>query len=135
MAYPSAPPIFVAPSSQIPTPRVKYQTREPSPAAPLDTAAALRGAPLRILFVASESAPYFKAGGVADVIGALPRALSRLGHDVRVILPRYRTIDPERWGLSMVMAGPLGPMGGGAWVVNGFGAEQAGGRGFVIWSP
>jgi starch synthase len=47
---------------------------------------------LKILFVASEVAPLAKTGGLADVAGALPRALRRLGHDVRVILPSYRSI-------------------------------------------
>lgn len=67
--------------------------------APLDIEAALQGKPLRVLFVASEGVPYVKTGGLADVIGALPRALHRLGHDVKVVLPRYTSIDPERWQL------------------------------------
>lgn len=67
--------------------------------APLDVEAALQGKPLRVLFVASEGVPYVKTGGLADVIGALPRALHRLGHDVKVVLPRYTSIDPERWQL------------------------------------
>jgi starch synthase len=135
MSYPSAPSIRWAPSSQVSAARAKNKAREPSPAPPLDTAAALRGAPLRILFVASESAPYFKAGGVADVIGALPRALSRLGHDVRVMLPRYRTIDPERWGLSMVMAGLATPMSEGTELVNVLETEQRGVRVSFIDAP
>jgi len=49
----------------------------------------------KILFVASEAAPYAKTGGLADVAGALPRALQRRGHDVRLVLPYYRQlIDP-----------------------------------------
>jgi starch synthase len=44
----------------------------------------------RILFVASEAIPFSKTGGLADVAGALPRALKRLGCDVRVVLPFYR---------------------------------------------
>ena len=40
--------------------------------------------------VASEAVPFAKTGGLADVVGALPRALSRLGHAVDVIIPRYR---------------------------------------------
>ncbi len=79
-------------------------------AAPLDVAAALRGEPLRVLFVASEGVPYVKTGGLADVIGALPRALRRLGHDVRVVLPRYKNIDPQRWGLRTVVANLAVPM-------------------------
>jgi starch synthase len=49
--------------------------------------------------VASEAVPYAKTGGLADVIGALPRALAGLGHEVDVVIPRYRGVDvgrPER---------------------------------------
>jgi len=45
---------------------------------------------MKILLVASEGVPYSKTGGLADVIGALPRALHALGHEVMVLLPRYR---------------------------------------------
>jgi starch synthase len=45
---------------------------------------------VRILMVASEAVPYAKTGGLADVVGALPRALARLGHQVDVVMPRYR---------------------------------------------
>ena len=47
---------------------------------------------MRILMVASEAIPWAKTGGLADVLGALPRALARLGHQVDVVLPRYRGI-------------------------------------------
>jgi starch synthase len=43
--------------------------------------------------VASEAAPFAKTGGLADVLGALPGALGRLGHDVDVIIPRYRGVS------------------------------------------
>lgn len=46
--------------------------------------------PVKILFVASEAVPFSKTGGLADVAGALPKALRRLGCDVRVVLPLYR---------------------------------------------
>jgi starch synthase len=45
---------------------------------------------MRILFVASEGLPYSKTGGLADVIEALPKALVAQGHQVAVLLPRYR---------------------------------------------
>ena len=45
---------------------------------------------MHIAFVASECVPYSKTGGLADVVGALPRALASLGHQVSVYLPRYR---------------------------------------------
>ena len=43
--------------------------------------------------VASEAQPFAKTGGLADVVGALPRALVRIGHDVDVVMPRYRGIS------------------------------------------
>jgi starch synthase len=48
---------------------------------------------VRILFVSSEVAPLAKAGGLADVAGALPRALRAMGHDVRVVMPAYDVVD------------------------------------------
>ncbi len=45
---------------------------------------------MKILFVASEGLPYSKTGGLADVVEALPKALAEMGHEVAVILPRYR---------------------------------------------
>ena len=45
---------------------------------------------LNILFVVSECVPFAKTGGLADVAGALPAALADRGHDVRIVMPRYR---------------------------------------------
>src|SRR5947207_13167016 len=45
---------------------------------------------MRITFAASECVPFSKTGGLADVVGALPRALAAMGHQVSVYLPRYR---------------------------------------------
>ena len=50
---------------------------------------------VRILFVVSEVAPFSKTGGLADVAAALPPALVELGHDVLVVSPRYRGVDPD----------------------------------------
>ncbi len=51
------------------------------------------GAPLKVLFVTSEAYPFAKTGGLADVSGALPRALGARGLDVRVITPLYAGFD------------------------------------------
>jgi starch synthase len=45
---------------------------------------------MHIAFAASEGVPFSKTGGLADVVGALPRALAAQGHQVSVYLPRYR---------------------------------------------
>jgi starch synthase len=45
---------------------------------------------MHVAFVASEGVPFSKTGGLADVVGALPRALAALGHQVSVYLPRYK---------------------------------------------
>lgn len=50
---------------------------------------------MKILFAASECVPFVKTGGLADVIGALPREIQREGAEIRVILPLYRAIPSE----------------------------------------
>ncbi|WP_295023155.1 glycogen/starch synthase [Sulfurimonas sp.] len=66
---------------------------------------------LKILIAASEVVPFAKTGGLADVVGALPKALHSLGHDVRVVMPRYYVVDIKKYKLKPLV-GALGvPMG------------------------
>lgn len=48
---------------------------------------------MNVLFVASECAPFVKTGGLADVIGAVPKALGKLGVSVKVLLPCYPALN------------------------------------------
>ena len=50
---------------------------------------------MNIVFAASECVPFSKTGGLADVVGALPKALVALGHNVTVYLPRYKQTKLE----------------------------------------
>src|SRR5260370_22063094 len=63
---------------------------------------------VRILFVASEGLPFSKTGGLADVVEALPKALVAQGHEVAVVLPRYRGTKAT----AVVMPSLTIPMGG-----------------------
>lgn len=62
---------------------------------------------LRIVMIASECVPFAKTGGLADVVGALPQALMALGHQVIVVLPKYRVIDTARYDIRPFLA-PMG---------------------------
>ena len=52
--------------------------------------------PLNILFASPEAHPFAKTGGLGDVSSALPLALKQQGHDVRVILPKYRSVEQAK---------------------------------------
>ena len=54
---------------------------------------------MKIAFVSTECVPYAKTGGLADVTGALPKALEKLGCEVKVFLPKYSLIDESTHGL------------------------------------
>ncbi len=59
---------------------------------------------LRVLFISSEVEPFAKTGGLADVAGALPKALAKLGHDVRVLMPKYRGVERQAGSLTPVIS-------------------------------
>jgi starch synthase len=55
---------------------------------------------LKVLFVSAEVSPFAKTGGLADVAGSLPKALISMGNDVRVVMPRYKSIKSNMNYLS-----------------------------------
>ena len=61
---------------------------------------------LKILFVSPEVEPFVKVGGLADMVGALPIELAKLGHDVRIVCPAYGSV--KRAGEWRALAAPLG---------------------------
>ena len=66
---------------------------------------------MRILMLTSEAVPFAKTGGLADAVPALAQALHEAGHDVRILMPRYYSVDRS---LLTPVPDPLGvPMGGG----------------------
>ncbi len=66
---------------------------------------------MKILMATSEAVPFAKTGGLADAVSALSLALAKLGHDVRLVMPRYYGIDRDTLEL---LEGPLGvPVGYG----------------------
>ncbi len=82
---------------------------------------------MKILFVATEMEPLAKVGGLADVIGTLPKRLSAQGCDVRVVLPYYRSvkenlarlgIEPKELKERLVFCMDWLPVQGGIWEIE-----------------
>jgi starch synthase len=55
---------------------------------------------MKILFAAAECVPFCKTGGLADVVGALPKELRKKRHDVRIILPKYKSIRSQEFSIK-----------------------------------
>ncbi len=66
---------------------------------------------MKILFIASEVAPFAKTGGLADVTGSLPKELLRMGHDVRIILPFYKGVAEGGFAIGERIANIDVPLG------------------------
>lgn len=58
---------------------------------------------LRILYLSSEIAPFAKTGGLADVASALPKALHEMGHEIRLMMPKYGCINERKYTLREVI--------------------------------
>lgn len=75
---------------------------------------------MNIAIAASEAAPFAKTGGLADVVGSLPKALNQIGCEVKVFIPKYSAIDEARYDLHYEYA--IGEMpirvGGIEWPVH-----------------
>ncbi len=67
--------------------------------------------PLKVLFVATEVAPFASIGGLSQVMYFLPRALKKLGVDVRILLPKFGSIDEKKYGIKMLYQGLRVPTG------------------------
>ncbi|MFO7447168.1 MAG: glycogen synthase GlgA [Ignavibacteriaceae bacterium] len=57
----------------------------------------------KILYVTSEVVPFMKTGGLADVSAALPQMLSELGHEVRIVVPKYGAVDDRKYKIHEVV--------------------------------
>jgi len=66
---------------------------------------------LSILFTASEATPFAKEGGLGDIVGALPRFMASMGHDARVVIPRYYSVNREKYKLKLLPGTLVVPMG------------------------
>lgn len=60
---------------------------------------------LKILLIASEVTPIAKRGGLADVVGSLPKELTKMGIDARIALPKYNIIDAKKYPQKLVKKG------------------------------
>lgn len=55
---------------------------------------------MKIMFVSAEVAPFSKVGGLADVVGSLPKVLEKMGHEVAIFTPLHGCIDQHKYGIE-----------------------------------
>lgn len=68
---------------------------------------------MKILHVASEAVPFAKTGGLADVVGTLPKVLVGMGHEVAVALPKYKPVSVDKFKLRTLIPSLRVPFGDG----------------------
>jgi starch synthase len=88
-------PAPVAKTSAAPSLAPRAKTQKPG-----SRSAGKTGSPRRILFIASECTPLAQTGGLGDVVAGLSKALLKHGHDVRIVMPLYSSIDRARYGIT-----------------------------------
>ncbi|MDD3088998.1 MAG: glycogen synthase GlgA [Candidatus Omnitrophica bacterium] len=94
---------------------VPYYLTQPVPAGPAaqrlpESTALVMGSYPKVMFISPEVVPYAKTGGLADVSASLPKALSALGCDVRVIMPYYKSVHDGAFGIKKELGGVKHPM-------------------------
>ncbi|MCF7794960.1 glycogen synthase [Patescibacteria group bacterium] len=57
---------------------------------------------IKVLMASAEISPFAKVGGLADVVGSLPPAMKKIGVDVRLIMPKYGSIDDKKYSLERI---------------------------------
>lgn len=85
---------------------------------------------LKILLATPEAVPYAKTGGLADVAGALPKAMASQGHTVKMILPLYLHVDRKKFGLRKIASDLIARIAGRD---ENFSVYAAAADGFDVW--
>lgn len=69
------------------------------------------GKRLKILLVSPEIHPFAKTGGLADITGVMAKVLHDMGHDIRTIMPKYKSVDEKKFKIKPLSANILIPIG------------------------
>ncbi len=78
----------------------------------------MQGEPLNVVMLAAEAVPYVKVGGLGDVVGALPKALEKLGVKPTILIPAYKSINHDEFGIRPCEAVPGFSLGMGSGSVH-----------------